>query len=153
MITRLTVPRPAESLAAERPDHPCIPTPTRPAAHRACLRRKELSHQSRSGPALDDQCRLRRLDFLDGTRLVHEIHCVSGRCRGYGVLVDNLLLSVAIKQHAESVKTGNDAPQPYAIAQKNRDRRSFPLQMLEERILKTMNIIVCHSALISGLVS
>jgi hypothetical protein len=53
-------------------------------------------------------------------------------------------MTVAFKQHAESIKINNDPPQPYGIAQENRDRRSLPLQMLEEGILKTMNIAVCH---------
>jgi hypothetical protein len=53
-------------------------------------------------------------------------------------------MAIAFKQHAESIRTSNDAPQPYAIAQEYRDRRSFPLQMLEEGILKTVNIVVCH---------
>ena len=66
------------------------------------------------------------------------------RRRGYGVFVDDLLMTIAVKEHAESIKSCNDPLQPYAIAQKNRDRRSFPLQMLEEGILKTMNIVVCH---------
>ena len=69
---------------------------------------------------------------------------MGGRRCGYGVLVDDLLMTIAIEEHAEGIKTSNNPAQLYAIAQKNRDRRSFPLQMLEEGILKTMNIVVCH---------
>ncbi len=69
---------------------------------------------------------------------------MGGRRRGYGVFVDDLLMTIAVKQDAESIKSCNDPLQPYTIAQKNRDRCSFPLQMLEERILKTMNVVVCH---------
>jgi hypothetical protein len=58
-------------------------------------------------------------------------------------------LTIAFEEYAERVKTHNDPPQPHAIAQKNRDRRSFPLQMLEEGILKTVNIVVGHLALIT----
>ena len=65
------------------------------------------------------------------------------RRRGYGVFVDDLLMTIAVKEHAESIKSCNDPLQLYAIAQKNSDRRSFPLQMLEERILKTMNVVGC----------
>jgi hypothetical protein len=53
-------------------------------------------------------------------------------------------MTIAFKQHAESIKANNDPPQPYGIVQEDRDRRSLPLQMLEEGILKTMNIAVCH---------
>jgi hypothetical protein len=78
------------------------------------------------------------------TGFVLQIHGVGRRRRGYGMLVDDLPVTVAVQEHAESIKTSNGPPQLYAIAQKNRDRRSFPLQMLEEGVLKAMNIVVCH---------
>ena len=81
---------------------------------------------------LDDQGGLRRLDFLDGPGFIQQIHGIGGRRRGYCMLVDDLLLTIAFEEQAESIRSNNGSPQPDAIAQKNRDRRSFPLQMLEK---------------------
>ena len=105
---------------------------------------RKSRRRSRSTSALDDQWPLDHLNLLNRTGFVLEIHGRGRRRRGYGVLVDDLLMTIAVEEHAESVKSCNDPLQPYAIAQKNRDRRSFPLQMLEEGILKTMNVVLCH---------
>jgi hypothetical protein len=67
-----------------------------------------------------------------------------GRRGGDGVLVDDLLMTIAIEQHAERVKTGNYSPQLDAVAQEDRDQRSLALQVLEERVLKAMNVVVGH---------
>ena len=69
---------------------------------------------------------------------------MGGRCRGDGVLVDDLLMTIAVKEHAERIKTGNYSPQLDAVAQEDRDRRSLALQVLEERVLETMNVVVGH---------
>lgn len=103
--------------------------------------------------ALDDQWRLRRTDFLDGTGFIQQIHRGGRRGCGYGVLVDDLLLTIAFQEHAERVETNDRPAQPHAIAQKNRDRRLLPLKMLEESILKAMNVVLCHLALMYLLVS
>jgi hypothetical protein len=63
------------------------------------------------------------------------------------MLVHDLLLTIAFQEHAERIETNNRPAQPHAIAQKNRDRRLLPLQMLEEGILKAMNVVLCHPAL------
>lgn len=69
---------------------------------------------------------------------------MGGRRGGDGVLVDDLLMTIAVKEHAERVKAGNYSPQLDAVAQEDRDRRSLALQVLEERVLETMNVVVSH---------
>jgi len=85
---------------------------------------------------------LRRWDVFQRPRFVLQVHGMRGRRRGGdGVLVDDLLMAIAIEQHAERIKTGNYSPQLDAVTQEDRDRRSLALQVLEERVLKTMNLM------------
>src|SRR5262245_11901210 len=108
---------------------------------------------ARSTSAFDDQRALRRWDIFHRPRFVLQVHGMRGRRGGDGVLVGDLLMTIAIEQHAERVKTGNYSPQLDAVAQEDRDRRSLALQVLEERVLKAMNVVVghlLHSSWLSG---
>src|SRR5262245_65631962 len=60
-------------------------------------------------------------------------------------------MAVAVEQHAERVISRNDPLQPDAIGQKDRDLRPLPLQMLEEGILETVNVVLRHLARRGGL--
>jgi len=65
------------------------------------------------------------------------------------VLVDDLLLAVAFQENAEGVEPGHDALQPDAIGEKDRHGRPPPLEVLEERILKSVDIVFGHFLLLS----
>jgi hypothetical protein len=98
---------------------------------------------ARSTAAFDDQRALRRRDIFHRPRFVLQIHGMGRRRGGDGVL-DDLLMTIAIEQHAERIKTGNYSSQLDAVAQEDRDRRSLALQVLEERVLEAMNVVVGH---------
>ena len=66
------------------------------------------------------------------------------RCGGDSVLVDDLLMAIAVEEHAERIKTGDYSPQLDPFAQEDRDRRALALQVFEERVLETMNVVVGH---------
>lgn len=105
---------------------------------------RALPRDARSTSAFDDQRALRRRDIFHRPRFVLQVHGMGGRRGGDGVLVDDLLMTIAIEEHAERIKTGNYSSQLDAVAQEDRDRRSLTLQVLEERVLEAMNVVVGH---------
>jgi len=66
---------------------------------------------------------------------VHEMYRRTGHDRRYGVLIDELRVTVAAQQDAEVVKPRHDALQLHAVDQKDRERRLVPAHMVQEGVL------------------
>src|SRR2546423_14888766 len=58
--------------------------------------------------------------------------------RRYGVLVDELRVTVAAQQHAEIIEPRHDTLQFHPVDQKYRQWRLVPAYMVQERVLKTL---------------
>ncbi len=76
--------------------------------------------------------------------VVAQVDRVGRHGRGDRVLVDDLLLAIALQQHAERVKPGHHALQPNTVGEKNRDRRPPAQEVIEKGILKSVDIIFSH---------
>jgi hypothetical protein len=63
------------------------------------------------------------------------------------VLVDDLLFAVPFQQDTKRVKTSDHALQPDAIGEEDRDWRSSALEVIEECVLKPVDIVFRHGPL------
>jgi hypothetical protein len=64
------------------------------------------------------------------------------------VLVDDLLLAIALQQNAERVKARHDTLQPNTVGEEDRDWRPSAKEVIEKRILESVDIILCHFLLV-----
>jgi hypothetical protein len=104
-------------------------------AHAPVAPRSRSSVASREGSGLA-RVFVDRLEHGDGARR-HDC----GDC----VLIDELGVSVAAKQHTEIVKPSNEPLQFHAVDEKNRDRRLGLSHVIEKRVLEVLRLLGCHS--------
>ena len=67
-----------------------------------------------------------------------QIHRMGGNERGDGVLVDQLLLSLAVDDHREAVEAAYHAAHLKAIHEENGDELSVAPGLVEEKILQIL---------------
>ena len=61
------------------------------------------------------------------------------------MLVDQLRMAVAPKQHAEIVEPSDETLQFHPVDEKNRDRRLGLAHVVQERVLEVLRLLGCHS--------